>query len=1148
MITFSGITGACATIATNTAEVTVIPSAIITAQPLASQNLCVGGSISTPLTASYVGGIGTATYQWYSNTTNSNSGGVLIGGATSSNYTPSVFTTAGNYHFYATISLSGSGCGIITSNVATIIVVNDPLVNVQPLPSQTICQNSVPTTLSVTPSGGIGTSYFYQWYSSTTNTSSGGTLIFGASTNTCSPLTTIVGTLYYYCILNQVNSSGCSVTSATAEVIVNPAPQIDIQPQSNVWCIDQTPLSLTTTYTNGTGTPLYQWYSNAINSTSGATLIVGATAASYTPSTISDGETYYYCVITFPSISGGCEIITSDTALITVNLNPIIASVTATICSNNSFLIAPTTGDGNIVPGGTTYTWSQPVINPVGAVTGVSAQLIPQTEISQTLLNNTTNIATVTYTVTPTSAICVGAPFTVTITVNPAINPNIIISNNSCFGINNASISTNITGGISPYIINWDGPNGFTSSATTISNIEPGTYTITIDDVGNCPYTNSYTITQPDAIVITTISQNNSSCFQSNDANIDISVSGGTGSYAYTWTKDGIAHAITEDISNLSPGNYTISVTDENNCGPTVATFTVTEPPLLVVSLQNQTNVKCFGDATGEITVAVSGGTVINDYTFLWTGPNGFTSNNQNLNSLFAGTYSLTVTDDNNCQKTLEVTITQSTPIIITYTTTPITCYGANNASLTATVSGGITPYQFTWSNLATSLNQNNLSAGNYTLTVTDNLGCIKTITINIPEAPVFMVNPIVKNISCYGANDGSINLNLVGGIAPVALSWSDGSTAGLIRNNLTPGTYTATISDGTPCYIVRTFTIIQPQPLVLSANLSNPTDCDTANSGAINLIVSGGNPPFTYIWSNGNTIEDLTNLVAGNYAVTVTDSKGCVVSGQYSLVRPAPIVIVVTTQTDFNCATHEVTQNFVAQASGGIPPFQYNWSSGNTSGSNNQIMNTDTNGTVVLTVEDSLGCTALYTVNVTNPEIGYSSFESSSLGYVSYGIYSILDPIQFTSILTGDYESVYWDFGDGTFSSELNPIHTYLIPKDYVVTQTVTYPFGCVYTFTVTLTVEKGYLIVVPTAFTPNNDNINDTFRPVTKRLKNIVLDIYDTWGSIVYSEKGDVLVGWDGTINGFNAENGNYYSKVTAETFYGTIIHENQTFVLIK
>jgi gliding motility-associated-like protein len=158
------------------------------------------------------------------------------------------------------------------------------------------------------------------------------------------------------------------------------------------------------------------------------------------------------------------------------------------------------------------------------------------------------------------------------------------------------------------------------------------------------------------------------------------------------------------------------------------------------------------------------------------------------------------------------------------------------------------------------------------------------------------------------------------------------------------------------------------------------------------------------------------------------------------------------------------------------------------------------------------------------------------------------MDPIQFTNTATGDYISIVWDFGDGSFSTDLNPVHTFINPKEYTVTQTVTYPFGCIYVQKISFIVEKGFVLVVPTAFTPNNDTVNDTFRPVTKALKNVHLDIYDTWGSMIYSETGDALKGWDGKIKSQNAENGNYYCKVSAETFYGTIITENQPFVLIK
>ncbi|MGD6027793.1 SprB repeat-containing protein, partial [Xanthomonas citri pv. citri] len=127
--------------------------------------------------------------------------------------------------------------------------------------------------------------------------------------------------------------------------------------------------------------------------------------------------------------------------------------------------------------------------------------------------------------------------------------------------------------------------------------------------------------------------------------------------------------------------------------------------------------------------------------------------------------------------------------------------------------------------------------------------------------------------------------------IAPVKLNWNDGAVTGTTRNNLKPGTYTVTIVDSKPCTIIRTFTILEPQPLVLSANLTNALDCNNANTGAINLLVSGGSAPFTYAWSNGETTEDLTNIPAGNYLVTVTDINGCTKQAQYSINRPPPLV-----------------------------------------------------------------------------------------------------------------------------------------------------------------------------------------------------------------------------------------------------------------
>ncbi|MBA0884210.1 PKD domain-containing protein [Flavobacterium undicola] len=1143
--------GGCSNLTSSIVAITVTPLPSIS-QPVASQTLCTGATISIPLSVTPSGGTGTASYKWYSNTTNSNSGGTLISGVTTNNYTPAAYTVAGDYYYYVEVSISGSGCGSITSNVAQVTVLGTPTVTTQLIVNQVLCQGETAAQLVVAGTGGNG-AFSYQWYKNNVNNTTSGTAIPSATSATYSPLTTTAGTQYYYCVLSQTGA-GCSVTSATASVQVSVSPTITTQPVSSTVCVGGTPTTLSFTVSNGVGAPAYQWYSNTTNSNTGGTILTGKTSATYLPAAATSGTVYYYCVINFPSLSGGCSVVTTNVTAVIVNEKPSIAPESTTICSSATFTVTPTNSRTNIIPIGTTYIWTNPTISPAGTITGASSQLTPQTNISQTLINTSVNPSVVTYTVTPTSGTCVGNTFTVAVTVNPAINPNVVVNDNSCFGTNTASISTNITGGIpfssgSPYTISWSGPSGFNSSATSISNLKPGNYDLTVTDNGNCPFLKTYTITEPTDIVIAVISKKDISCLGSNNGSVDINVTGGTGNYTYNWTKNGAAFAVSQDISNLGPGNYTVSVTDANNCGPKTASSTITEPPLLVVSLINKTDVICFGDATAAINVNVSGGVPsVSGYNFAWTGPNGFTSSTQNLSGIVAGTYNVVVTDSQSCSKNLTVTISQSTEIKITYSTTAILCYGANNASITATISGGIPPYQYTWSNLATTLNQTNLSAGDYTILVTDNAGCKKSQTITIPDAPIFTVNPIKKDISCFGAHDGSIALNLVGGKAPITLVWSDGSTSGLTRNNLGAGTYTATISDGTPCQIVRTFVIQEPQLLVLSANVTNAFDCDIANSGAINLLVSGGTAPFTYSWSNGATTEDLVNVPAGNYLVTVTDARGCVKTAQYSLNRPPPIVIGVTTKTDVNCDTKEVKQNFTAQVSGGLPPYQLSWSSGVVSGANNEMMSTNQNGTIVLDVTDALGCKANYSFNVNIPSLGSPSFTTNSFGFSTYGFYSIEDPVQFTNTATDGFIAISWDFSDGSFSNEINPVHIFKKEGSYIVNQRVTYPLGCVYNYMVKLEIKKGYNLIHPTAFTPNNDGVNDYFAPFFKGLTTIVFDVYDTWGGLVYSETGETIKGWDGRIKDQNAENGNYYFKVTAKTFYGATIKDQGAFVLIK
>jgi len=1023
--------GGCSEITSNTASVTVNPLPIISKQPLDSQSICVGGTVNA-FTVEYTGGVGNATYQWYRNSQNSNTGGTAISGAVNATFTPPVsdFTSAGIVYYYVIVSLNGSGCGSVTSNTAKVVVVPDPVIDLQPLASQTVCQSTTPTTLAVSASGGIGI-FSYQWYSNTTNSNIGGTIINqNGNKSTYTPLTNTVGTTYYYCIISQTGV-GCQVTSAVAAVTVVPSPVITQQPLSSVVCKGEKPGLLSVTYRDGTGLPQYQWYVNTQNNTTTGVIISGENSKDYQPVSNKVGVLYYYCVVTLPS--GGCSSLISETAKVTVNQYPVISDFYIEIGSGKSFVVLPVSTSTDTVPDGTLYTWSISSINPSNSISGAFAQTNSQNQISQTLTNNTKNKATVIYDVKPISGNCVGKNFNITVVINPPIDVVSKVKDITCYGANDGRIKILIEGGNPPYNVKWSGPNNFSSDKYELTDLSPGDYKLSISDDGGIPYLATYTISEPAPLELKTVETKNISCYEANDGRIKIDVSGGAGKYNFNWKKNNEAFSTSKDIINIGPGEYNISVTDTNNCGPVTLSYTITEPQPLKIELASCSHNLCAGDKKGSISVNVSGGTKIEiipgvfDYYYKWSGPNGFISEKKNIDNLISGDYILEVTDNSGCKTQFSTKVTQPDSIKVKVNTTPISCYGANDATIKIDVTGGISPYNAEWNNYATGFYQENLSANNYIITITDANSCVKKITVTIPEAPLFKISPVVKQITCYGANNGSIKLNVQGGEGKVTVQWNDGSNAGVERNNLGPGIYIATIKDEKPCIITETFIIIEPKELTISAKTKDATDCENTKSGAIILEVSGGNPPYKFLWSNSSTSKDLIDVGPGNFLVTVTDSLGCSVSSQFEIKRQLPLIVSAEVKNEFLCENNSVRALCKAKIIGGVPPYTLHWSSGIVSGENNEFMETRESGSFILQVTDGLGCSNSYMFNTKVPFVGidYNAFDCNNYIYKFNFITSdnLLNNITYL-----------WDFGDGNTSRLQNPLHTYLNPGNYIV------------------------------------------------------------------------------------------------------------------
>ncbi|MFZ2339510.1 MAG: gliding motility-associated C-terminal domain-containing protein [Bacteroidales bacterium] len=361
------------------------------------------------------------------------------------------------------------------------------------------------------------------------------------------------------------------------------------------------------------------------------------------------------------------------------------------------------------------------------------------------------------------------------------------------YGGNNGSVTVSGSGGTSPYQYSLD--DGEFQSSGSFGSLSAGTYNLTIRDAGMCLYELTVTITQPTLPLSALVSdRQNISC--NGGANGTVTVEGWGGSQPYLYSQGGGAFQSSGTFSSLPAGTYTITVKDA-----ALDVFDIIidifQPDLLSVSVSGE-DITCYGGLTGRVTATPAGGT--QPYTYWWnSAPAQITAVATNLP---AGTFTVTVTDANGCSATNSVTISQPvTDMEISIDQDNVTCNGGTNGSATAAVSGGLEPYSFSWNTIPEQAKENaaDLPAGTYTITVTDSYGCIKTQTVTLTEPQPVTVNPTVTPTSCPDSEDGAVSLAIAGGTSPFTVLWSDGST-GVNRTGLTPGSYTAVITDHNNC------------------------------------------------------------------------------------------------------------------------------------------------------------------------------------------------------------------------------------------------------------------------------------------------------------------------------------------------------------
>lgn len=490
-----------------------------------------------------------------------------------------------------------------------------------------------------------------------------------------------------------------------------------------------------------------------------------------------------------------------------------------------------------------------------------------------------------------------------------------------CNGNSTGSISLNVSGGVQPYIYNW--LNNAAVSSNTANNLPAGNYSVAVQDNAGCRTdTFSFTLTQPPALIIQSVTAPDAACYN-DSVPVTINAAGGNGAYMYSYARQSAGNwnsfnnAGTASSSTLLPaGNYLFKVTDANGCTNQYNnTLQITNPPSplqmdYVVSDYNGFGVTCFGNTNGCITATASGGNGGSYSGYSFTLDNNSFAANNSFPNLSARTYHLKVKDGRGCIITQPVTLTQPASFMQLQATQTMDniCAGGSRGGLTLSGSNGAEPYTYSIDSgrsFQSSPAFGNLYSNAYICEVKDANGCrqiagFNVVDINQPIQPV----PAISPVKCYGGSDGGITLNPTGGVAPYTYLWLDDFTTGKSINNLTTGNYSVTITDSKNCSVIKTFAVTQPAASVSASIYTKPVCVNNAN-GVIAFTAQGGTLPYLYSVDDGSTYQAdpvfANHLPAGNYRLQVKDNNGCLWNGNTIVTtnnqNPAVNFLVTTSQ-----------------------------------------------------------------------------------------------------------------------------------------------------------------------------------------------------------------------------------------------------------
>ncbi|MGE3653699.1 MAG: PKD domain-containing protein [Flavobacteriales bacterium] len=790
------------------------------------------------------------------------------------------------------------------------------------------------------------------------------------------------------------DANGCSENDAVT--ITQPTLLTGTLSKTNVSCSGGNDGTATVVATGGTTPYTYLWSNGVVNPT--ATNLIAGT----------------YTVTVTDSL--GCSF--TDSIIITQPLPlGLTFSQTNVSCFSGNDGTASVIATGGTLP--YTYAWSN------GDIDSLNTGLIAGT-----------------YTLTVTDGKGCNITDSVTITEPTLLSSTMATVDVGCYGANTGSAVVTVAGGTLNYGYSWSNGQG----SDTITALVAGTYVVTITDGKGCTLLDTAIITQPSAGLSLATTSTNVSCNGGNDGEFVVIPNGGTTPYSYLWS-----NADTDSIAeNLIAGIYSVNVTDSNGCSA-VINGTVTQPTQLISNINTTVDVSCFGGNDGLATVTTSGGTT--PYVYLWSTGDATTT----TSNLIAGTYWVTTTDNKGCTDADTVEITEPlAPLTTTTNSTDNLCFGDSEGSGYVTPSGGTAPYTYLWSPIP-SVNDSieDLPIGTYYVTVTDTLGCTVSDSITINEPTLLTISLTQTNVSCNGGNNGEAIVTPAGGTPNYTYLWSN-ADADSIAENLAANTITVLVTDANGCSENDAVTITQPTLLTGTLSKTN-VSCSGGNDGTATVVATGGTTPYTYLWSNGVVNPTATNLIAGTYTVTVTDSLGCSFTDSIIITQPLPLGLTFS-QTNVSCFSgNDGTASVIA--TGGTLPYTYAWSNGDIDSLNTGLIA----GTYTLTVTDGKGCNITDSVTITEPTL-----LSSTMATVDVGCYGANTGSAVVTVAGGTLNYGYsWSNGQGSDTI------TALVAGTYVVT--ITDGKGCTLLDTAIITQPSAGLSLATTSTNVSCNGGND-------------------------------------------------------------------------